>query len=304
MEIAGTGEMTSKLKTNEAAARRNGKRKTETEVADAMLSASSEADRFAAERDMSATRQIRIVKVGGAQLASAEQIDELCEYVRELRDADQSVVVVHGGGGEIGELHTKLGIPFEKKEGLRTTSRRSMDIVTMVLCGLVNKRIVARMLATDLPAVGLSGVDGGFLASDFVDRDRLGQVGGSPQVSPRIIETLLKDGVIPIIAPVSLSNEGGLLNVNADVAAQAISVALGASSLEFVTDVDGLKTENGVERRVEPAKLRKLLASEVITGGMIPKVQAAMAAISGGVDRVRIGSYQALGRGNATEVHA
>lgn len=292
------------LSTNGTAARRNGRRQNETEVADAALSASVEADRFAAEHDMSATKQVRVVKVGGAQLASVEQIDQLCEYVRELIDADQSVVVVHGGGGEIGDLHRKLGIPFEKKEGLRTTSRRSMDIVTMVLCGLVNKRIVARMLAADLPAVGLSGVDAGFLASDFVDRDRLGQVGGSPRVTPKLIETLLNDGLVPIIAPVSLSNEGGLLNVNADVAAQAISIALGATSLEFVTDVDGLRTESGVERRVEPTKLRKLLASEVVTGGMIPKVQAAMAAIAGGVDRVRIGSYDALGRGTATEVHA
>lgn len=296
--------MAGKVKTSRAADRQRGKRKAETEVADAMLRASSASDPYVAEHEMSAEREVRIVKVGGAQLASARQIDQLCDYVRELRKANQSVVVVHGGGGEIGDLHTKLGIPFEKKEGLRTTSRASMDIVTMVLCGLVNKRIVARMLAADLPAVGLSGVDAGFLASDFVDRDRLGQVGGSPRVTPKVIELLLDGDAIPIVAPVSLSNEGGLLNVNADVAAQAISIALGATSLEFVTDVEGLKTDGRVERSVEPTRLRKLLASEVITGGMIPKVQAAMAALSGGVGRVRIGNYDALGRGAATEVRA
>jgi len=251
---------------------------------------------------MKAALCIRVVKAGGAQLNDDARVERFVSYVKEVHEEDCRLVVVHGGGCEIGSLHERLGVPFTQKSGLRATFDGSMDIVTMVLCGLVNKRLVARMVRAGLPAVGLCGVDLGLLEADYIDRDRLGHVGGSPRVSAEALRTLLDCDVIPIIAPVSMSPEGELLNVNADIAAQAIAVALGARILEFVTDVDGLRTGNGFERRVEPPALKRLMATNTITGGMIPKVQAALAAVGGGVERVRMGSYDTLRKGTATEV--
>lgn len=247
---------------------------------------------------------IRVIKVGGAQIDSDDRLPPLMDHIEEALNAHYPVVLVHGGGCEIGDYHKRLGVPFESKSGLRATSEQSMDIVTMVLCGLVNKRLVAHLVQRGHRAVGLSGVDLGMLRADPIHAERLGQVGGSPQVDSATIHTLLSDGVLPVIAPVSLSHEGQLLNVNADIAAQAIAVAIGASSLEFVTDVEGLRGNQGVEREILTPKLKELLASETVSGGMIPKVQAALAAVGGGVGCVRMGNYDSLRGGTATEVLA
>lgn len=247
---------------------------------------------------------IRVIKVGGAQVDAPERLPRLANYVREAIEAGTQVVVVHGGGHEIAAYHRELGVPFESKSGLRTTSERSMEIVTMVLCGLVNTRLVAHFIENGHRAIGLSGVDLGMLEAEPIHAERLGRVGGAPRVNGVALKSLLSAGLMPVVAPVSLSSDGGLLNVNADIAAQAIAVAIGAECLEFVTDVEGLRGEHGVERRIPLASLRRLLGSDTVSGGMIPKVQAALAAVGGGVGTVRMGSYESLRMGTATEVYA
>lgn len=253
-------------------------------------------------------RPITVLKIGGANLQSPEYVAELARYVVTLRREGRRVVVVHGGGPEIGTLHDRLGVPFEKRDGLRVTSREGMDITTMVLCGLVNKRVVARFVTEGLPALGLSGVDLGLLRAELRDEARLGQVGTSPRVTRARLENLLEAGFVPVIAPVSLGPEGRPVNVNADSAAHAIATALEAHTLDFVSDVPGVRTRANstvVARRLRVAEVRRLVESAtVVKGGMLPKLESAVAAVDKGVTRVRVGDLAGMVRGSATEVTA
>jgi acetylglutamate kinase len=251
---------------------------------------------------------ISVLKIGGANLQQPEFVEQLSAYVVALRREGRRVVVVHGGGPEIGSFHDALGVPFEKSGGLRVTSAEGMEITTMVLCGLVNKRIAARFVSDGVPAVGLSGIDLGLLKAELLDEPRLGRVGNAPSVRRASLEKLLDAGLVPVIAPVSLGPEGDALNVNADTAAHAIATALEADSLDFVSDVPGVRTRAGspaVARRLRVDEVERLLkTSSVVKGGMLPKLRSAVAAVAGGVGRVRVGDLPGMARGSATEVVA
>ncbi len=247
---------------------------------------------------------IRVVKVGGAALDDIEYLAALTQHVKQLIADGVRVVLVHGGGKEIGEFHERLGLPFRRELGLRVTSNEGMPLVTMILCGLVNKRVVAHLNDYGVRALGISGADYGLMRASFLNEARLGRVGGPPEVSPEPLRRLLADRTVVVLAPVSLGPDGGLLNVNADVAAQSIAVALGAYSLDFVTDVEAVRGSEGPLRALQPREVQKLMASDIVTGGMIPKLQASVAAIDGGVSRVRVGNLESLVRGTATEVFA
>ena len=212
------------------------------------------------------------------------------------------MVLVHGGGREIGELHELLGVPFRTVGGVRVTSTSSMALVTMVLCGAVNKRLVAHLVSSGVDALGISGADLGLIRSAFLNPDRLGRVGGAPVVSAVTLKSLLAPGRVLVLAPVCLGPDGDLVNVNADSVAQAVAVAVGAEVLEFVTDVDAVRTRDGDADRLSPAEVQALIEDEVALGGMIPKLHAALAALDGGIPRVRLGSLGSLARGAATEV--
>lgn len=251
-------------------------------------------------------KDVRVVKVGGAQLADPEALEAL---VRLLSGADgagepRKTVLVHGGGPEIGALHEALGVPFHKVDGLRATSERGMDIVAMVLCGLVNKRVVARLQAAGHRVVGASGADLGLLRSDWLDRQRLGRVGGPPAVDLDALERLLLGADTVVLAPVCLGPDGGLLNVNADTVAQSVAIAVGAERLDFVTDVPAVRTQAGPVGKLDPDGLAALVQDPAVTGGMIPKLQASLDALRHGVRQVRVGSFDSLAGGTATEVRA
>lgn len=244
-----------------------------------------------------------VVKVGGSQLQRDEQLAQLSAYVRRLQELGESTVVVHGGGPEIGELHRSLDLPFRKHRGLRVTADESMPLVTMVLCGLINKRVVARLSGDGLAAIGLSGVDGAVLRSAFLNREMLGRVGGPPQVDAEALVALLRLGWIVVLAPVCLGPDAQPINVNADTVAHAVAARLGATRLEFVSDVPGVKLpRDGVAERLSAVEVRRLLGGAAITGGMIPKLQAALAAVDAGVGRVRVGDLPAMLDDTATEI--
>lgn len=245
-----------------------------------------------------------VVKVGGTQIETRDRVHQIIRHVRQLIDAGNEVVLVHGGGGEIGELHTRLEMPYRTERGLRITPEASMDIVAMVLCGLVNKRLVAGFVHAGVPALGLSGADFGLMRAGFLNRDRLGRVGGPPSVDGRRLAELLEKGPLIVLAPVCMGSDGDLVNVNADMVAQAVAVALDAECLEFVTDVDGVRTPKGNARELSMKETQRLIRESVIKGGMIPKLQATLAALDGGVGRVRVGTPHSLSSGTATEVHA
>jgi acetylglutamate kinase len=234
---------------------------------------------------MSTPNSIIVAKIGGSTLGAQ---DTTLADVVSLQQRGMRLVVVHGGGSAISQWMAKLGIRTEFVDGLRVTDAAGIEVVCAVLAGLINKQLVSTVLGMSGRAVGLSGADGATLQGT-VDRPGLGFVAGGVEVDPGVIQTLVGAGYIPIIAPLAVQRtEGGghgqqLLNVNADTAAGAIAVALSASRLVFLTDVDGVMDNGGrVIPRISSRQAEGLVGSGVIKGGMLPKLEASLYAASHG----------------------
>ena len=221
-----------------------------------------------------------VIKLGGSTLGAH---DTSLRDIAGARRAGRSIVVVHGGGATISAWLARAGIEAKFVHGLRVTDEASLEIVVAVLAGLVNKTLVAQLSALGAPAIGLSGADAMVLQARRFD-DELGFVGKIERVNPYAIEELLRLGHLPVIAPIAIEADGGqLLNTNADTAAGEIAAALKAESLIFLTDVEGVLD---AEKRLLPTlaadDARALIASGTASGGMIPKLEAAMRAASAG----------------------
>ena len=226
---------------------------------------------------------IVVVKIGGSTLGNH---DTTLEDVVQLKSNGINPVVIHGGGKVVSDWMHLQGVQPKFVRGLRVTDKSSLDIVTAVLSGLVNKSIVASIFKMGGKSVGLSGVDGGMLLSEVSDPE-LGHVGGTVEVNTLPINMVIDAGFIPVIATVSLENVNsslysyGILNVNADTVAGEIAVALKAKHLVFTTDVDGVMDSS---RRLIPRILQSqasgLIRSSVIDGGMLPKIEACIRSIS------------------------
>ena len=223
-----------------------------------------------------------IVKIGGSTLG---RHDTTLEDLVALQGRGIQPVVVHGGGKAISEWMERQGVRPRFVHGLRVTDAPSMEIVVAVLSGVVNKSLVASILALKGRAVGLSGVDGGMLRANELDPD-LGLVGNVVAVDPEPARIVIDAGFMPVIAPVAVrspeatAHGGSLLNVNADTAAGEIALALGAERLVFLTDVDGVMDSS---RRVIPRLTQRqasgLMSSRVVAGGMVPKIGACLRAL-------------------------
>ncbi len=230
-----------------------------------------------------------LVKVGGAQLEQAEMRRDLCASVAAARAAGEEMVLVHGGGNQIRELVKRLGLPESYHNGLRVTDAATADVVLMVLAGLVNKELVHALELQGVRACGLSGADGAtFVATKRreVERD-LGYVGEVGRTDVRLVDLLLRDGFLPVIATAAPLQSGEdapadrFYNVNADMAAGPLSRAVRADTLLFLTDVPGVL--DGSKQRIPvltPEACAELRLAGVIHGGMIPKVDAALAALA------------------------
>lgn len=227
------------------------------------------------------------MKVGGAQLERAEPRAELARSVLAARRAGHEVVVVHGGGNQIRELSRRLDLAERYHDGLRVTDAATADVVTMVLAGLVNKELVRALSRAGLRAAGLCGADGDAFAVERTTAPvDLGYVGSVVRVERELVETLLAGGFVPVVAtvaPLAPGREGPddkLYNVNADMAAGPLAGALEADALLFLTDVEGVRDGDGrVLARLTPGRAAALRAEGAITGGMIPKVEVALAAL-------------------------
>lgn len=197
-------------------------------------------------------------------------------------------IIVHGGGSLITTLLDKLAIPTQFNQGLRVTTEEVLDVVEMVLSGSVNKRIVRGLTLAGGKAVGMSGVDGGFLeAVPFDPEMKWGYVGKVVHVATEYLELYTKRGYIPVISPVAMDRAGQRYNINGDAAAAAIAETLN-SHLCFVSDISGIQVKevSGKKKILKQATLEQieaLIESEVITGGMVPKVQAALEGLKNGV---------------------
>ncbi len=225
-------------------------------------------------------RSAVVVKVGGSV---AGQVDADATVVASLHDSGTPLVVVHGGGPLVGEWSTKLGLASRFERGLRVTDGPTRDVALATLTGLANSRLVAALVQRGVPAVGLSGIDGGMLRAERESED-LGLVGRVTLVDSSLVEELLERGRVPVVAPAALEvGTGEPLNVNADSVAGALAAAIGARLLAFITDVPGVRGRDGkLIASLDRERARALVDDGTIEGGMLPKVEACLLAASAG----------------------
>ena len=237
-----------------------------------------------------------VVKYGGSAMVDATLQESFVRDLVLLKYVGIHVVVVHGGGPQIDATLRELGIQPKKVEGLRVTDERTMEVVEMVLAGRINKSIVSLFNLHGGRAVGLSGIDDSLLLAQKVAPVQtksgpvdIGRVGEIREVRPEALRALIGNGFIPVIAPLGVDGEGHSLNINADTAAGEIAAALKAEKFLLMTDTAGVCDREGkLIQSLSAADIDRLRASEVITGGMIPKVECALAALSGGVGKVHV----------------
>jgi acetylglutamate kinase len=226
---------------------------------------------------------IVVLKIGGS--VAGEDAAAL-DSIASLNDSGHSLVVVHGGGPLVGEWTTKLGGSTRFVRGLRVTDEPTRDIALAVLGGLANARIVAALLQRGVPAVGLTGIDGGMLRAQREDSE-LGYVGSIRRVDSALIEELIEAGRVPVIAPAALEEPASetleVLNVNGDSVAGAIAASLAARLLVFITDVPGVRGKDGKTlAKLDRERAKALVDDGTIEGGMLPKVEACLVASNAG----------------------
>ncbi|GAK32462.1 acetylglutamate kinase [Iodidimonas nitroreducens] len=237
-----------------------------------------------------------VVKYGGHAMGDAQIAQSFAQDMVLLRQVGINIVVVHGGGPQIGAMLDRLKIQSRFVDGLRVTDAATVEVVEMVLSGSINKGLVAAISHAGGMAVGLSGKDGGFVRARAVRRKTrlpgsaieevldLGFVGEPEQVDGAILSRFIASGLIPVIAPIGLGEKGETFNINADTMAGAVAQALGAERFLLLTDVQGiLDAQQQHIPEISHDDARALIASGTISGGMIPKVETCLSAVENGV---------------------
>ena len=234
-----------------------------------------------------------LVKLGGTLLESADSRRSLARQLRLLLDAGHRVVVVHGGGKRLSRYLAGLDHKSEFRNGLRVTPPEILDAVLRVLAGSVNRQLVADMQAAGLQAVGLTGIDAGFVQASQLD-PQLGLVGKVERVDPTLVDRLATDGYLPTVACIAGGESGSIFNVNADQMAAACAAGLGVDRLIFLTDVGGvLNADSKLLPRLSAEGARSLIDAKVAVGGMEAKLTAAIGALHGGIHSVWIANGHA-----------
>ncbi|MGD9173571.1 MAG: acetylglutamate kinase [Desulfobacterales bacterium] len=242
-----------------------------------------------------------VIKYGGHAMVDEQLKRDFARDITLLKFIGLNPVVVHGGGPQINSVLDQMGIRPQFVRGMRLTDERTMDVVEMVLGGKVNKAIVHQINQQGGKAVGLSGKDGRLIQAKKLqimqqpDRDKPpeiidpGLVGEVTHINSDIIEKLTQQGFIPIIAPVGAGKAGETFNINADLVASRIAMALRAGRLVLLTDVEGVLDANGqLISSINAAQIKKMINDQRISGGMIPKIEFALEAIEHGVEKVQI----------------
>lgn len=236
---------------------------------------------------------MKVIKLGGSLLDDASRRAEVLGGIANSWIDGESIILVHGGGKHIDAWLQKLGIPKRTHAGLRVTDDATLEVVVAVLAGSVNKMLVSELTALGVRCAGISGADARTLIAEVhppIEGVELGHVGRVVESSPLLVRAMLAEGILPVVSSVAQGPKGALLNVNADSAAAAIAAAAGARSLQFITDVAGLLDGDGsVVPSLTANDAHALLASDIVTGGMKPKLQAALGALAAGVPRINIG---------------
>lgn len=237
-----------------------------------------------------------VIKYGGHAMGDSQLARQFAADITLLRQVGINPVIVHGGGPQIGEMLGRLSIESEFIDGLRVTNKATVEVAEMVLCGSICKSIVADLNAVGARAIGLSGKDSSLVTAKKVERNKpdpdsniekaidLGFVGEPAIVDPTILTQSIANGIIPVISPIAMGEDGNTYNINADTMAGAIAGALGARRFVLLTDVPGVLNKDGdMLTELTGDDIADLKADGTITGGMIPKVDTCLHAVGQGV---------------------
>ncbi|MDB4876494.1 MAG: argB [Gemmatimonadetes bacterium] len=238
----------------------------------------------------------RVIKIGGRPQSDPTLAIALASDWMQAK-TNGGLVLVHGGGDEVSLLQATLGGSTKFVHGRRVTTERDIDLVRMALSGSANKRLVSTLVESGIEAVGLSGEDATLIGASPMNAEELGFVGIPKTVNVAFLRHLLSGGYLPVISPVSRDSSGSMgsaLNVNGDDAAAAIAIALGAAELLLVADVEGVMADGLVISSLTPETAAEMIADGTAGGGMRAKLEAGLAAVAGGVKRVRISDIAAI----------
>lgn len=227
-----------------------------------------------------------VIKCGGSVLNNIHP--SFYKNIVNLREQGIQPIIVHGGGPVISDLLTKLNIETKFVDGLRVTDEKVLNVVEMVLSGPMNKTIVRNLQVAGGRAIGVSGVDGKLLkAKPLQSNNKLGYVGKVENVNIEFLQYLFDEQFIPVVSPIAIDDQGQRWNINADLAAAAVAKSLKAT-LCLITNVSGVIKDDQVLNHLTPSEISSLIANAVITGGMIPKVNAAIECLEEGINDVVI----------------
>ena len=235
-----------------------------------------------------------VIKYGGSALINQNIKQTIIQDIALMKLVGMHPVIVHGGGPDINAFLEQMNIQSKFVNGLRVTDEKTMEIVEMVLAGKLNKHIVTEIEKQGVKSVGISGKDGGIKQAKKIEKDGIdyGCVGDIVSIDPTLIQSLINNEFIPVIAPIGKDENGITYNINADYAAVAIAGALKAEKLVFLTDVEGVMRDindpDSIMSFINANKIQKLIDEGIISGGMIPKVECCMEGIHQGVNNVHI----------------
>ena len=237
-----------------------------------------------------------VIKYGGHAMTDKDMQLSFASDIALLQQVGSKPVVVHGGGPQIEQMLKKLNIKTGFVDGLRVTDKNTVKIVEMVLSGAINKSIVASIMSAGAKAVGISGKDGGLIKAEKIKSRRdpesaiekvvdLGFVGKPSNIDNKVLDALMQGGLIPVVAPLGLGEDGQTYNINADTVAGAISSSLGARRMLMLTDVPGVLEKDGsLIKELSSKQAKNLIKKGIVTSGMIPKLETCIEAVESGTD--------------------
>ena len=233
------------------------------------------------------TTEYIVIKIGG--VASKQLTPEILAKLSEWQQAGQKIIIIHGGGFAINQLMEENHIPIHKVNGLRVTGQSDMDLIKEALVDIVGENLAGELTTAGLQAYQVIDELPDLVHADFLDQETYGFVGEVKNITNQTLVALLAQGKIPLIPSLGYSEQGDLLNINADYLARAVAISLGAKKLILMTDVKGVLENDQVLEHLNFMDVQKKIDSGVITGGMIPKIQSAVQTVQAGVEQVIIG---------------
>lgn len=250
-------------------------------------------------------KRLKVIKIGGNVI---DDKDALKVFLRDFSNLKGPKILVHGGGKLATKLATKLEIPVKMEDGRRITDRDTLEVITMVYAGSVNKNIVAELQANNCNAIGFTGADGNTISSKkrSVSPIDFGYVGDIEQVNTGVLQTLLKNNITPVFCAITHDSQGQLLNTNADTIASALSVAFAKFyrvELSYCFEKKGVlknvEDEDSLVKDINSSNYQHLIDTGVVSDGMLPKLKNSFHAIEHNVDKVFIGKHEMIFKGNS-----